>query len=392
MKIQALNIFLLEVPLGGQIFNPRILWHRKQSVLVRLVTEEGVEGWGECWCFDNSADALIRFLQSEIRPRVLGADANDPAGLWQDLWSMASLNGRHGMMAAALSGVDIALHDVLGKRTGRALGAAISIEPLRDRIPVYASGGLYRKDDAPVRLADEMRCYVAAGHNRIKMKIGALAFEQDVARVRAVREAVGPDVGLIVDAVYSLDRARAEKWLGVWREFDVEAVQAPFPTHCWEEMRWLNRDCGVPVMVFEAESRFEIFRALLEFEAIGALQFSPIAVGGITAARRLIALASDYRCDVSLQCSSTWLTEKVALEIARGHSQVRHVELHTLHTALFDQTAAGELQVRDGQLSLASCVGLGVSPDVSRLLCVDEQLPDMQKIPTPNGHLRRVGD
>lgn len=375
--IKDLHIHILDVPMGGRLYNPRIVWTRKQSVFLRVVDGDGCEGWGECWCFDTSADALVRFLQTEIRPRVIGQDVASIADLWREVYAITSLNGRHGMTAAALSGLDIALHDLAARRQGVPLGATLGQTNLRHQIPVYASGGLYHKEDSPERLAGEMSDLVSHGHRRVKMKIGALSFEQDVERVQAVRAAIGPDVGLIVDAVYSLDRAKATRWLPVWKNAGVEAVQAPFPCEDWEDMRWLNRDCGMPVMVFEAESRFEIFRSLLEYGAIGLLQFSAIAVGGVTAARKLIDLASRHQTPVTLQCSSTWLAEAVSLELARAYGTVSHVELHTVHQGLFDLVPMSARCPEGGMLTLGDHPGLGFTPRLDQLNCVDDGLPDM---------------
>lgn len=377
MRIADTEIFLLEVPLGGRIYNPRLLWQRKQSVLLRVTDSEGRSGWGECWCFDSSADPLIRFLQTEIRPLLQGRSVNEISALWNELWAMTSLNGRHGMMAAALSGIDIALHDLQARTEGRPMGAFAAASALRNEVPVYASAGLYQVDDSIETLASEMSGHVAQGHDRVKMKFGALSFEQDVARMRAVRDAIGPGTGLIVDAVYSLDRRSARAWLPIWQALEVEAVQAPFPPQDWDAMRWLNHDCAIPVMVFEAESRFEVFRALLQAQAIGVLQFSPVAVGGITAACRLIALGREHGIPVSLQCSSTWLAEAAALELARGHGQVIHVELHSLHQGLFSAVSAAERTPRDGRLALHNRPGLGFVPPLQDLRSVDTVLPDL---------------
>lgn len=300
MLLGAADIFLLEVPLGGKLYNPRLLWHRKQSVFVRLQDDSGRSGWGECWAFDSSADALIRFLQTDVLPGLVGQEIESPAALWDELWKQTSLTGRHGMMASALSALDVALHDLESQARHLPLGACLGVPASRDVVPVYASAGLYRVEDSLERLACEMSGLISAGHRSVKMKFGALTFEQDVERMRTVRTAIGPTAGLIVDAVYSLDRDMARRWLPIWQELGVEAVQAPFAATDWSSMTWLNRDCGMPVMAFESESRPEIFRALLVQGGIGVMQFSPVAVGGITAARRLIALAEEFEVPVTL--------------------------------------------------------------------------------------------
>lgn len=379
MRVSRFRIFLLEVPLGGRVYNPRIVWRRKQSVLVLIECDQGFVGWGECWTFDASADALIRFLQTELRPAVLGRDIPSVEAFWDEVWAGTALSGRHGMTAAGLAGIEIALRDIESKRTGQPLGTVLASDPPRKQIPVYASGGLYRADSEPGKLAEELAGYVAKGFRRVKMKIGALDFESDAARVRAARQAIGADTGLIVDAVYSLDRNAAARWLPIWRDCRVEAVQAPFPAQRWEDMRWLNRDHGVPVMAFEAESRIEIFRRVVEIGALGVLQFSPIAVGGVTPAKRLIALARDAGIPVSLQCSSTWLAQTICFQIARGHDTVTHVEFHTLHQGLFNAADPAARAPRDGAIALTEMPGLGFAPPLHALRDADRTLPDLTR-------------
>lgn len=376
MTIRDVNIQVAEKDLGGIFYNPRVRWHRKQYVFLEIVTADGVVGWGECWTFDQSADALVRFLQTEIVPKLVGRSTHSIQEIWEDLWADTSLSGRHGMAATAISGVDCALWDIAGKRAGQSAGALIAQnQPLRP-VPVYASGGLYRKDGGCRELALEMQEHVANGFRCVKMKIGALDFESDLERVETVRNAIGPNTDLIVDAVYSLDQETAKRWLPHWKDLDVQAVQAPFPQRDWDAMRWLTQDAGIPVMVFEAENRYAVFRALLEAGAIGIMQFSPIAVGGISAALSLIELAKKFDCEISLQCSSTWLAEKIALQIASAMPSVRNVEMHTFHQYLFDRAGPGEHILSDGCHTIGGASGLGFEVPKEELMACNDRLPD----------------
>ncbi len=378
MAIEEFNIYVAESNLGGKFYNPRILWHRKQYVFVELLDSSGHVGWGECWTFDQSADALIRFIQTELRPKLLGKCTESISDVWQDLWSDTVLSGRHGMAAAAISGIDCALWDIAAKMAGKPVCACLPASGERRSVPVYASGGLYRKDGGLEDLAAEMKQHVSNGFRCVKMKFGALEFEEDLERINTVREAIGPDTELVVDAVYSLDRASAELWIPHLQDARIQAIQAPFSPRDWDSMRWMNQDVGIPVMVFEAESRYAVFRALFEFGAIGLLQFSPIAVGGITASLELIKLAEKFDKDVTLQCSSTWLAEVIALHIASAKPSVRHVEMHTFHRFLFDEANPDETIVCDGSQTIFGKDGFGFTVPKSRLGLCNDALPDFQ--------------
>ena len=380
MRIAEFKIYLAEAQFDGQASNPRMTWRRKQAIFIELTDADGFSGWGECWTFDQSADALVRFIQTELLDKVKGQNIDSITAFSSALSVSSVLSGRHGMLAAALSGINCALWDIRARRLDLPLWQTLS-ETARSHappvVPVYASGGLYMKGDDPHILQSVVSGYVAQGFRTVKMKFGAKTFEEDLARISEVRRRIGPDINLILDAVYSLDRQTAEQWLPHWEELGVQAIQAPFEAHDWDAMVWLNQLCAIPVMVFEAESRFEIFRALLQAGAIGILQFSPIAAGGFDASMRLIDLAADYGKPVSLQCSSTWMAELIAMHLAGASDNVAHVEYHQFHRMMFDLSEQTYTTLVNGKVTLSQNPGLGFIPPTDRLRDVTTRLPDL---------------
>ncbi|MFT2112081.1 mandelate racemase/muconate lactonizing enzyme family protein [Marinomonas sp. 2405UD68-3] len=374
MIIRKFNIYLGESKFDGSASNPRIVWHRKQAVLIQLIDDLGNIGWGECWTFDLSADALIRFIQTEIKSMVLGAQIDSIEDFSQFLLSGSVLSGRHGMLSAAVSGVNCALWDMHSKTLGCPLYQTLNSSIKRPIIPVYASGGLYQKDDSPESLGAVVEGYVNQGFETVKMKFGGRSFDEDVARVSHVRKMVGPNVSIILDAVYSLDKDKASQWLPYWKNWNIQAIQAPFKAHDWEAMSWLNNH--IPVMVFEAESRYEVFRALLQQNAIGILQFSPIAVGGINASLNMIELAKEFGKNVSLQCSSTWLAELISMHLAGACDNIEHVEYHQFHRMMFDFADPSYKKIQSGKIALLNNSGLGFEPPLELLINCNEALPD----------------
>jgi len=198
------------------------------------------------------------------------------------------------------------------------------------------------------------------------MKLGADSMAYDMERLRVVRDAVGADRQVIVDLTFSLDFERALTWLPAWHEFSIAGVQAPFPTGAWEDMRLLNRQ--VPVIGIESESREEIFCHLLSIEALGMMQFSPIAAGGISRGRRLILRAAKAGVPVTLQCSSSGLAYMASLHLAAAFPKtVNSVELHRIHDTFYDCLPRSALTVTDGAVSLGEEAGLGFAPDAAEL-------------------------
>ncbi len=366
ITIQEINIYLHVRHMDGTASNPRMTWYKKEAVFVELVCSDNLTGWGECWTFDESAAALVEFLKTEIAPKVVGQPADAIDTIWYSIWKTTALSGRHGITAAALSGVDIALWDIAGKRSGKPISALIGdADPL---VPVYASSGLYKKNQTAKDLGDELAGHVTCGHKIVKMKTGALSFESDIERLYAARDAIGPATTLIIDAVYGMNRDLVNRWLPHWKKVGVSAIQAPFPAEDWDSMVWLNRDIGIPVIAFEAENRLEIFRSLLGRGALGILQFSCIAVGGITGALNLFTLSRQYDVPVTLQCSSTFFAEAVAMQLAACCKAVVHVELHQFHTTFYDFAPQESIMPANGFVKLPDGNGVGFAPDMEQLV------------------------
>ena len=356
-RIAALSTYLLTRELDGSHSNPRMAWHRREAVFVRVRDEDGAEGWGECWTFDRSAAALLAFIETEVVPLVVHRPFATIEAVHDAIRDTAILSGRHGMAAAAASGVDLALHDLAARRAGQPLASWLGSG--RRRVAVYASGGLYAKGKGVAELAAEMRGYRERGFTTVKMKIGRLGFAEDRARLEAVREAIGSAATLLVDAVYSLEPERARRWLPVFRAVGVLAIQAPFPPDRWAEMASLNRE--LPVMAWDAEVRPEIYRAALAAGAIGVMLLAPTAVGGVTGTRRLLAMAADAGVPASLHCSSTGFAELAAFHLAAALPAIRDVEYHQFHTMLYDRLPPAVLTVENGTVTVPDVAGIGMA-------------------------------
>jgi L-alanine-DL-glutamate epimerase-like enolase superfamily enzyme len=363
MKITAVRVFVATSDLGGKLWNPKIRWQAKHAVLVEVATDAGAVGVGECWCFDRAPDALVAFLATEVTPRIVGLDALDPAAVARLLNDTTTLSARHGIMASALSGIDIALWDIAAKAQGLPLWRSLGgTEP---RVPVYASGGLYGEGKTADRLAAELAGYAAQGFEQVKMKVGALSPAEDEARVRAVRRALGASRQLIVDGVYSFDAAAAAAFHARVEGCGIAAFQSPVPADDLDGMAALVAG-GVPVMGLEAEYRPMVVRALLERPAVAILQLALVACGGITAARAFAGMAAAAGIPCSLEVSSTAVAQMAAFHFAAAH-RVSSVEVHMVHRMLFDLLPFPPGAIRGGWLTVPDRAGLGIDLPTDQL-------------------------
>jgi len=329
MRIVGLQVDSVANDLGGRFWNPRIRWTVKHAVFVTLETEDGRAGLGECWCFDSAPDALIAFLRNEVAPALVGTDPAGARAAMAEMNARAKLTARHGILASALSAVDLALWDLAAQAAEVPLWRAFdSAGP--GAATLYASGGLYAEGKDADALADELAGYAGRGFFAVKMKIGGLSLEEDAARVAVARARLGPRVGLIVDGVYSYDADTAAAMFERIRGHDILAFQSPTVPENLTGMRRLRRE-GVPVMGIEAEYREAMFAELIEGGAVAILQVAPIACGGPSRVLALAARARAAGIALSLETSSTAVATYAAAHLGAASAAVAHVEFHMIH-------------------------------------------------------------
>ena len=321
--------------LSGKFWNPAIHWTDKHAVFVEIEDDEGRIGLGECWCFDAAPDALCAFLRTEIIPSFLGQHLSAHQDISADLMRRATLTARHGILASALSGIDIAAHDLLAQAQNRPIWKMLDEEG-SGHVPLYASGGLYGKNKGIADLGSELATMAKSGFPIVKMKIGGLGIEDDLARIDHVLEVLPVTTRLVVDAVYSLPSDDALRVFDALPAARIEAFHSPTAADDFKGMARLVR-AGVPVMATEAEYRQELHAKLVEDRAVTLLQTAPIACGGFTRLLDMANLVRDTDVRLSLEVSSTAIALMAACQFAAANDTVAHVEYHHLHQVFFDR-------------------------------------------------------
>jgi D-galactarolactone cycloisomerase len=274
---------------------------KRDAVLVKVETDEGVVGWGEAH-HGRCPGAIAKLIDTTISELTLNMDAFDVVGVWKRVYQMQLAS--HGMGAAAamaLSGLDIALWDIRGKAVGwplyRLLGGAV--KPL----PAYA-GGISLGYQEPHALADEAAGYVEQGYRALKLRFGDTA-QKDVARLRAVRERVGDDVAILADVNtgYTLDDVR--RAMPAFEELRLGWLEEPFPPHDHRSYKAAAALGTVPFAAGENHyTRFE-FTRLIEDGVVTFLQPDLSKTGGVTEGMRIAAMASAYKLSFNPHTSAT---------------------------------------------------------------------------------------
>ncbi len=289
---------------------------RLPQLLVDVDTDDGFTGIGEAWWGiatpDSPAglDAPFRPIQAAIEallaPRCIGKDATDIQGLWFDLSDWSSRYGDGGIITMALSGIDLALWDLKGKRHGLPVAELLGGRA-HDRVPAYASLPPLRTNEAVIR---ECRRAVAAGFRAIKLH------EIEVDAVAAARDAVGRDVQLMVDVNGHFDTLDAIAFGRAIAPFDILWYEEPVrPMRNHDAISRVAQAQPLDLAAGENEYGLDDFARLIERDALRWLQPEITKIGGLTAALKVGALAElhnlalaphNFRIGPSLYASIHW--------------------------------------------------------------------------------------
>ncbi|WP_119727708.1 mandelate racemase/muconate lactonizing enzyme family protein [Thermomonospora amylolytica] len=279
--IEDLSVTLRSVPLTRP-WGPDVPCNH--ALLVTVTLDDGRRGTGLSWTPQIGAHAIKALLEHDVRDAVIGLPPH-PEVVWDRLSARLGEAGRTGIVPIALAGVDLALWDLrCGERPLiEVLGAR------RESVPVYGSG--INRHYSLEELRAQAERWVAAGYTAVKIKVGRPSLAEDVERVAAVREVIGPDRLLMIDANQRWDLHRARTALRALQEYDPFWIEEPLPADDLAAHVELRRGIGTPVAVGENVATAHGFRDLLTAGACDVVQPNLVRVGGITPFLRIAELA-----------------------------------------------------------------------------------------------------
>ncbi|MGH9348196.1 MAG: mandelate racemase/muconate lactonizing enzyme family protein [Vicinamibacterales bacterium] len=291
--VETVEARTLSIPLRKPLaFSTRYVVRREYTV-VRVRTADGREGVGYCYCGNRSGILVTQFVRELLREHVIGLDPLSVETIWSNMYRDAILLGRCGAAVRAISAIDVALWDLIGKATSLPLHRLLG-GPKADRVPCYASGGYYWEEVDPCRyVAEELEGYVAAGFTAVKIKVGRLSAQEEIRRARAARAAIGPDVMLMMDANNAWpDAATAIPAINALAEVHPFWIEEPLMPDDRRGHAAIRRKVSVPIATGEIEATRWGFGELLEVDAVDMLQPDATVLGGITEFRRVAGMAA----------------------------------------------------------------------------------------------------
>ena len=382
-RITEIETFIIDEPLGRTFLDARRPIMRTGEIVVRVHTDDGITGTGSS--HGSPLEKVADIIHGDLAPRVVGQEALDTERLWQRMFagtterrgadssttgvSLPKGTGKPQMMAA-IGGVDIALWDIAGKAYGvpvwRLLGG------YRSRIPAYATAGYYRPAGEDDDVEKEFAGIVEQGFRQVKLKTGGLSPEEDVERARRVRQAIGPDVALYVDASQGWSVAEAIRAGHGYEELDVAWFEEP--VHWYDDVSGLgqvSRYVRIPLTSGESEFTKQGVRDLILRGGISITNFDCTKAGGLTEGRKIAALAEAHNVAFSPH-HAAHIHAHLAAAIPNG----LNVELHPdPDRDPLERMYAKKPEFVDGEVVLDDTPGLGYEFDEAEFARVATRYP-----------------
>lgn len=334
---------------------------KKDAVVVKVTTDSGLVGWGESH-HGKAHTAVAQLVNTTLRQLAVGMDATDVVGVWDRIyWKQLASHGVGAGCAMAMSGIDLALWDIRGKAVGWPLYKLLggSAKP----VPAYA-GGVSLGFQDPAALVDEALPHIEAGYKAIKLRVGDSP-ARDLQRVKAVREAVGDDITILVDANTGYDLNDARQAMPGFDALGVAWLEEPFAPHDHRSYKLARGYGRVPLAAGENHfTRFE-FNRVIEDGDITILQPDLSKAGGLTELLRIAAMASAYKLPINPHTCMTGINMAASIHFLAAIDNGGYFEGDVSRNNLYrDSLVSRPFQIaRDGCVRPLEAPGIGVEVD-----------------------------
>lgn len=342
------------------------------TAIVRVETDDGLVGWGEGKNAAGSAGnygALAYLLNHEVGPKLIGMNAGDITPIWEMLYNgvrseTAAATGqalpemsRRGLSVAAISAIDLALWDILGKHLGLPVWQLLGGRKA-ERMPAYASGGWANADE----IGDQFKSYIASGgFKSVKMRVGAMdgAPHVSASRVKAARTALGPDVEIMVDAHGTYTVANAKRFMHLVRDYDLAWFEEPIIADDKAGIAEVRAAGSIPIATGESEATRFAFRDLAVLRAADIFQPDPAFCGGITETMRIGALASAFNLRLSPHLWAGAPCFFAGLHICAASPASFIIEYSSGANPMIHDLIEETVEAKDGMIEIPDKPGLG---------------------------------
>lgn len=342
-QIRKVEIGVYTVPTDAAEADGTYRWN-STTLIVAQMTAGNVTGLG--YTYGNKAIATV--AEHLVEKCLAGQPAYEIPRLNESMMNAVRNSGSRGIAAMAISMLDVALWDV----KARLLGCSVAqlLGRMRERVPVYGSGGFTSYSDA--QLKKQLGGWVDAGIRMVKMKVGTDA-AADPARVRTARKAIGEDAALFVDANGAYSTKQALEMARVFDDYGVKWFEEPVSSDHLRELHLIRERAPAGMEIAAGEYGYDLFyfRTMLQAGAIDVLQADATRCGGFSGFMGAAQIAASFGFPLSAHCAPT-----LHMHVGAAVPEFRHIEYFHDHVRIERMFFDGFIEQRDGYLQ----------PDVSR--------------------------
>lgn len=363
MRIKEIKPYVLISKLDEPFYFSQWQYDTRKICLVKVTLEDGTYGWGEGY---GPADVIKAGIEY-FTPFIIGKPALEHETIWQEMYLRSLDFGRSGIFQAAVSAIDVALWDLKGKILNQPVSVLLG-GVKNPEIHPYATGLYFeRVDDLEKKLVDEALLYKGQGFKAIKMKVG-LGIEPDIKYVKAVREAIGNDIKLMIDANHAYSYKEALELALKVEKYNISWFEEPVSPEDYDGYRRLRLRTSIPIAGGECEYLKHGFKRLFDNDSVDIAQPDICATGGLTEAKRIASLAQTYSKDLVPHSWGTWIAISAAVHFVanldknpgRMYSEKPVMELDRTENPLRDEVVKHSLKIENGVLTVPTVPGLGV--------------------------------
>jgi len=363
MKITDVKTIRLRavIPTEGQVFSRSGVRNSRSATLVQVETDEGISGIGSC----SGNGELLEFIVARVlKPLIVGMDPTETDAIWEKAYVRGGHKefGTRGIGVVALSGIDIALWDILGKVRGVPLYQLLGGK-CRDKVPVYATA-LYPEE--PSKVAARALAFADQGFHGVKVKVG-FDLDQDLRIVRAVRQELGKDFVVMTDANQGYSFDVALQAAAGFADAGAFWLEEPLFVEDVEGHAALRERGKVPIAVGENLHTCAAFRDFVVSGAADFLQPDVARAGGVSEIRKITAMAAHHKVPVSFHTWGDAVALAASVHLATALENCIVMELDYTYNPLREKLLREPFKLANGFLTPPEKPGLGVELDSEAL-------------------------
>ncbi len=356
MKVSKMKSMILSIPLERPIFGGgQQLLERINPLIVQLTTDDGLEAFGLAFTWNDRQVKSLKASVDDLEGIIIGQDIFRWAEAWQKLYEGTRNMGHHGYGICALSAIDSALWVLRAKALRMPLAHLLG--GFRERVPAYASYSLFRNWSLD-ELQRDAAHLVERGFRVIKMNMGDKAFKVELKRLKAVREAVGEDIGIMIDVNWAWTAADTIRMGRGIESYNAYWLEDPLASEDPDQLAQVAAALDLPIAVGETFSTKYGFRHLIEKKAADILIVDLQRVGGVTEWMKVAAMAQAWNLPVASHIFNDFSIHLVAA-IPNG--------LIVEYMPWWDVIYKIPPQVKDGYIEIPREPGLGLELDLKAL-------------------------